>query len=384
VTKVEQPRAAIASLILAVGVLALCQEPIRGDTLHVKGDTNINLATPTQVNGATTSLFVRNSGGGGERHTFLQIDLSTLPTGVPVSQGSLRVYVSAVADPGPIEIHPVLGPWDEASLSAANAPPIGPSVGSAIVSIADQGDFLTVDITPLVQGWLDGSISNFGIALVPSATDPVRITLDSKETTLTSNGPEVEVTPVGPEGPTGPSGPQGPQGEPGLQGPAGATGPQGPQGEPGPAATVAMFTAVQTAAAGGGPPPQNPGGSIPGLNVTVDVPAVAPPATIHAYVMADGDWVQSPGTLLHVEFRILQDGAPVRVLQARSSSSQGRLRSQSNAGNIWSLHCLSGPLAPGPHNFEVQVNFLAGNSGFVIGGTVNERPSRLTVLLMRQ
>ena len=157
-TKVEQPRAAIASLILAVGVLALCQEPIRGDTLHVKGDTNINLATPTQVNGATTSLFVRNSGGGGERHTFLQIDLSTLPTGVPVSQGSLRVYVSAVADPGPIEIHPVLGPWDEASLSAANAPPIGPSVGSAIVSIADQGDFLTVDSTPLVQGWLDGPL----------------------------------------------------------------------------------------------------------------------------------------------------------------------------------------------------------------------------------
>ncbi len=106
-------------------------------------------------------------------------------------------------DAGPIDVLPVLGPWDEVTLSASVTPPLGLAIGSLSISTTDQGRFVTVDVTTLAQGWLDGSITDFGIALLPTTTDPVRITLDSKESTGTSHAPELEVTPVGPEGPPG-------------------------------------------------------------------------------------------------------------------------------------------------------------------------------------
>lgn len=209
---------------------AFCVAPAHGDTVHASADTNINLAAPDQVNGSGAALFIRNSGAGGERHAFLRFDLSVLPPGVPVSKVTLRLWVSSVNDEGPVDIHTVLSPWDEATLSASTAPLLGPLLGSVDFSAADQNHFITADITTLVQGWLDGSIEEFGIALVPTSVDPVRITLDSKEATGTSHAPELEVTPVGPEGPAGPPGPVGVQGD---AGPAGAVGPVGPQGPAG-------------------------------------------------------------------------------------------------------------------------------------------------------
>ena len=223
--------------VCATLAAVLCVSPAGGDTVHVSADTNINLASPMQVNGSGTSLFVRNSGAGGERHTFLRFDLTTLPPDTPLSQATLRLWVSAVNDDGPVEIYPVFSPWDEQTLSAATAPLLGPLIGSLGLSPADQGHFVAADVTLLVQGWLDGSIPDFGLALLPTSADPVRITLDSKEATGTSHSPEIEVTPIGPEGPQGPPGPEGPQGPdgpPGPPGPVGPAGPQGPQGEPGP------------------------------------------------------------------------------------------------------------------------------------------------------
>ena len=227
--------AAWATCIAVLGV-----SPAVADTVHVLADTNINLATPTQVNGSSTSLFVRNSGAGGERHGYLRFDFTTLPPGTSLSQATLRFWVAAVNDDGPVEIYPVLSPWAEETVSASTAPLLGPIIGTVSLSTADQGRFVTADVTLLVQGWLDGSIPDFGLALLPTLADPVRITLDSKESTGTSHGPELEVTPVGPQGPagasgaTGPPGPTGPQGFQGPSGADGAVGPAGPTGPPGP------------------------------------------------------------------------------------------------------------------------------------------------------
>lgn len=228
---------AMSACAALAGLLSVT--PAHGDTLHVAADTNINLAVPGQVNGSNTSLFVRNSGAGGERHTFLRFDSSTLPPNTRVSIATLRLWVTAVNDDGPVEIHAVLGPWSEAALSASVAPLLGPTIGSVSFSPASQGQFVTADITMLVQGWLDGSIANFGIALVPTLANPVRITFDSKEATATSHSPEVEVTPIGPAGP---------QGAPGPQGPEGPQGPQGPQGIPGPAGPRVAFHAHRSTA----------------------------------------------------------------------------------------------------------------------------------------
>jgi hypothetical protein len=393
-----------------------------GDTVHVTHDTNINLATPAQINGATTTVFVRNVGAGGERRAFLQFDLSTIPLSVSLEQAQLRLFLSAVNDPGGVDVYLVAGPWDEATLSMSVAPPLGALIGTFNVAVTDQDKYVVVDVTSAVQGWLDGSITNFGIALVPSVADPVRMTLDSKEATGTSHGPELELTPLGPEGPegpigpqgepgpigpdgptgpqgaTGPQGPTGPQGEPGPVGPEGPTGPQGPvgpqgatgpqgpegpngpagpqglpgpqgpqgpQGEPGPAAIVGIFTATQTAHY------DNPGGGpIPGLTLTIDVPAVTAPATVRAYILADGELEFFGGLEASVEYRIVQGANILRLVRSNSNGTF----------DAWSLHTVTEPLAPGPITISANALSVSPGTWRLDAG----RPAKLTILLMRQ
>lgn len=224
-----------ATVIIGVALgAALLAHPATSDTLHVTADTNINLNSPQQVNGGSTSIFVRNSGSGGERHAFIRFSLATLPPGISVSQATLRLWARAVNDAGPIEIYTVSDQWDEATLSASSAPVLGALIGSFAVGTADQDRYVTADVTALVQDWLTGGVPEYGLVLVPTTADPVRVTFDSKETTGTSHGPEIEVTPIGPAGPPGPAGPQGDPGPQGVEGPQGPEGPAGPPGEPGP------------------------------------------------------------------------------------------------------------------------------------------------------
>ena len=213
-------------------VVALCAPQVAADTLHASRDADVNLSQPSQNNGAGTSLFLRNVGTGGVRNVFLRFDLETLPAGAPVATARLRLWISAVQNAGAFDVHEVLADWEEATITAGTAPPIGPAIATVAVAVAQDDDFVTVDLTDLAQDWASGAAANYGIALVPSGVDDIRIELNSKENTQTSHAPELEVALAGPQGDPGPAGPQGPQGP---QGDTGPIGPQGPQGPPGPA-----------------------------------------------------------------------------------------------------------------------------------------------------
>ena len=81
----------------------------------------------------------------------------------------------------------------EGTLLASAVPALGTLVGTLAVAATDLNRFVVVDVTNVVQAWLAGTLTNGGLALVPSAADPVRVTLDSKEATGTSQAPEIEV-----------------------------------------------------------------------------------------------------------------------------------------------------------------------------------------------
>ena len=104
------------------------------------------------------------------------------------------------------------------------------------VSPTDRNHFLVVDVTELVQEWLDRTLENNGLVLMPNVAG-VSVEFDSKENAATSHEPELEITlrATGSAGPPGPPGPPGAAGTAGLQGPAGERGLQGPPGPPGPA-----------------------------------------------------------------------------------------------------------------------------------------------------
>jgi hypothetical protein len=220
-----------AATFCLLSTFSLAQSaPPTGDTFSFNGHPNQNYGSQP--------AFVVQQGANG----YLKFNLATLPTGVSVSKATLRLYVDLVSAHGQFDVYQLNNNWSESTLTYNNAPPLGSSAtGGHPVSVTSSSlnQFVVIDITPLVQGWANGSIANNGVALALVGSNGA-FSFDSKESIFTSHHPELEVAmagPSGPQGPTGPTGAQGPTGPTGAVGPAGpqgATGAQGIQGPIGP------------------------------------------------------------------------------------------------------------------------------------------------------
>ncbi len=165
--------------------------------------------------------------------SYVQFNLSGIPSGATVTKASLRLYVDLVTKAGKFDAYQVRKNWSENTLTYNNQPlPLGGSLtGGAGISItsASCNQFLLIEITSLVQSWLNSPDTNKGLTLALVSGSTGSFFFDAKESLLTANGPELEIamTGIGPQGPPGPQGPQGPPGSTGAQGPAGLQGPPG-------------------------------------------------------------------------------------------------------------------------------------------------------------
>ncbi len=225
-----------ARRLTMVTVLALAAGTSHATDAVVASDASVNGAYPTTNYGSLSNLYVGNGST-----ALIQFDLSSLPNGTTASQiskATLVIFVNRINTPGLLTVQPVTSAWTESSVTFATIPTLGTSTSSFTPAVADQ--FITVDVTSLVQGWLTTPASNYGIAL--SATS-ANVVLDSKESDETSHAAHLDITVVS----QGPVGPQGPQGVQGAQGPIGPVGPQGPQGIQGPTGATGAtgsFTSV--------------------------------------------------------------------------------------------------------------------------------------------
>ncbi len=246
VTACRTTRLAIWSLVLCAlfTVPVLAQVPPSGDTYVSSSYAKTNF-------GSGISLVV-----GTGTNSYVQFNLSGIPAGASINKASLRLFVDAVGTKGSFDVYEINSAWNENSLTY-NTPPPSPGMSATgghpvAITAASQNQFLLIDITTLVQGWVNRSIANNGVALALT-TSSGAFSFDSKESLLTGNGPELDIVfnggdgsagpagPIGPQGPVGPQGPigaAGPQGSPGPQGVKGDTGTAGPQGVIGPAGTA--------------------------------------------------------------------------------------------------------------------------------------------------
>jgi hypothetical protein len=163
---------------------------------------------PTQNYGSQIALVVKSGA-----NSYIQFNLSTLPTGASVSKATLRLFVDAVAKNGSFNVYPVTSSWSESTLTWNTAPTVGASVAGPItVNGSSLNQFVLIDVTSLVQGWVSGSTVNHGLALELVGTTG-SFSFDSKESFLTAHQPELETEVTGPAGAIGPAGPTGPQGQ---------------------------------------------------------------------------------------------------------------------------------------------------------------------------
>jgi hypothetical protein len=188
--------------------------PVEQDTYFTSGNgTNFGTATTVYVDGASMS------------EGLIQFDLTQLPAGTTASmiqQATLTIFVDHVNNSGTINIDTASGAWTESSVNGTNAPAPSSAVATA-VPVSTLNDYLSVDATAAVQGWISGTANN-GFLIIPNGN--VSFQFDSKENTNTSHPAFLSIVlsgTAGPAGPAGPTGPTGPAGPTGAQGPAGAT-----------------------------------------------------------------------------------------------------------------------------------------------------------------
>jgi hypothetical protein len=216
-------------------------------------DTFVSSATPKTNYGSSPILIVQTG-----TTAYVQFNLSALPAGASVNKATLRLYVDGVVTSGSFDVFPVNSAWSENTLTY-NTPP--PALGSSAtgnkpiaITSANFNKFVLIDITPLVQGWVSGTIPNNGVAVALTTSNGL-FSFDAKESLLTGNGPELETALNGPAGPAGPQGIQGAKGDKGDVGPIGATGAQGQTGPQGATGTQGLQGPIgQTGATG----PQGP------------------------------------------------------------------------------------------------------------------------------
>ncbi len=215
------------------------------------------------MNGQGVSLIVAGSSATvsgihtGTTTTYVKFQLvSSLPpsaSSANVAKATLKLYLSAGTTPtGAIDIYPVIGSWTESGLQTSSPPALASEPFATDISLGGGNSFLVVDVTQLVQEWLEGTanggFNNEGIAIVAHTSSTFAV-FDSKENIITSHEPRLEIVlvnsgPQGPEGTQGPAGPSGPAGPVGPQGVPGQTGPQGlqgPVGQTGPAGLPGMI-----------------------------------------------------------------------------------------------------------------------------------------------
>jgi len=121
-------------------------------------DTNYENNQYFSIGNLSVSIIVR---------AHLQFDISILPTDAVIVNADLKLYqYQTIGTEGfVIGLHQVTESWEENMITWNNQPDYLPSPESTITVTVGALTWLSWDITSLLQGWLDGSIANFGVIL---------------------------------------------------------------------------------------------------------------------------------------------------------------------------------------------------------------------------
>jgi hypothetical protein len=181
-----------ASLVLAaVSLVCAAAPPSPADTLSAAADTQTSSVQPTLGFGNLPAMAVRKGARGSALISYLRFDVSTLASEAGVAPAVLRLWVRSVVAPGTIEVLPVLGPWQEGTVTARSAPELGAPVAVFAIEEGHASQFVDVDVAGLVREWAAGSLENHGLAL--RADGAANVSFHTREGFLTSHAPSLEV-----------------------------------------------------------------------------------------------------------------------------------------------------------------------------------------------
>lgn len=168
-----------ACLVIAAAWLVAAQAQAAVQiVLPATADTFTAKSAPDKNYNAASYVRVRATG---EKQGFLRFDPTPL-SGTVVS-AVLDLNVLSVTAAGQIEIHEILGSWNESTVTYNTRPPIASQVVATVpVSPSDVGHAIEVSIVSTVQKWKTAPSSAYGLALVGSAGVDVQFRVREKGT----------------------------------------------------------------------------------------------------------------------------------------------------------------------------------------------------------
>src|SRR5262245_49792859 len=104
--------------------------------------------------------------------SLIRFDLSAIPSGVAITRASLKLFVNGERGEGTTELHRVLAPWDESTVTYRSfQQAYARDIAGAFVA-ESRNTVKTVDLTSLVTAWTSGAQPNYGVLLRPGPDHP--------------------------------------------------------------------------------------------------------------------------------------------------------------------------------------------------------------------
>ena len=130
-------------------------------------DSPVGSTSPTSNYGTLTYCAVGNTTATSLLRTYIQFDLSTVPVNAVVVYADLRLYqwFTYGSDNFTIGLYGVTGDWDESTITWNLQPTSSADAEITNNITAGATTWESWYIDTLVQGWLDGTITNYGMML---------------------------------------------------------------------------------------------------------------------------------------------------------------------------------------------------------------------------
>jgi len=167
----------LCAALFVPGVWA-ADSPLVADTFLSSANNSSNFGAATALAASPTST------------TLLQFDTSAF-SGL-VTKATLTVFVDRITSAGSLAVAPVTSTWNEGTVTNGTAPSIGATFANPTASASNQ--YLSIDVTSVVQGWVNNPSSNFGLAITVANGQTTSVFFDSKENTVTSHPARLDIT----------------------------------------------------------------------------------------------------------------------------------------------------------------------------------------------
>lgn len=141
---------------------------IQPDAAKGKDATVSQYPNPDSNLGSWYELDVGGQAGGYRPdRAFIQFDLSTIPSNAFIQNAQMQLYCKGYVGTAnfiTIDAYRVTANWDESTISWSNQPAATPA-GVPTVKVYKTTGWHSWELTSLVQGWVSGTYSNYGVRL---------------------------------------------------------------------------------------------------------------------------------------------------------------------------------------------------------------------------